>query len=103
MVGTSVRDARHLGDALDAVVSVAELGAEAYPEITGDEATFFEAGNVDIPTLERLVATAGDAEAELTRARHQPDRHRGDRSGAAPGSATPATRRWRRSTRCSTT
>ena len=68
VVGTSVRDARHLGDALDAVVSVAELGAEAYPEITGDEATFFEAGHVDIPTLERLVATAGDAEDDLTRA-----------------------------------
>ncbi|KRF02658.1 hypothetical protein ASG88_04610 [Nocardioides sp. Soil777] len=69
LVGTSVRDARHLGDALDAVVSVAELGAEAYPEITGDEATFFEGGRVDIPTLERLVATAGDAEDELSRAR----------------------------------
>lgn len=69
VVGTSVRDARHLGDALDAVVSVAELGAEAYPEITGDEATFFKGGHVDIPTLERLVASAGDAEDELSRAR----------------------------------
>lgn len=69
VVGTSVRDARHLGDALDAVISVAELGTEAFPEITGDEATFFEGGNVDIPTLERLVATAEDAEAELARAR----------------------------------
>lgn len=69
VVGTSVRDARHLGDALDAVVSVAELGAEAYPEITGDEATFFEGGHVDIPTLERLVASAGDAEDQLSRAR----------------------------------
>lgn len=68
-VGTSVRDARHLGDALDAVVSVAELGTEAYPEITGDEATFFEGGHVDIPTLERVVTTAGDAEEELSRAR----------------------------------
>lgn len=69
VVGTSVTDARHLGDALDAVVSVAELGAEAYPEITGDEATFFEGGHVDIPTLERLVASADDAEDELNRAR----------------------------------
>ncbi len=83
VVGTSVRDARHLGDALDAVVSVAELGAEAYPEITGDDATFFEAGHVDIPTLERLVATAGDAEDELARAQHQPDGHRGNRAGGA--------------------
>ena len=65
VVGTSVRDARHLGDALDAVVSVAKLGAEAYPEVTGDEATFFEGGHVDIPTLERLVATADDAHDEL--------------------------------------
>lgn len=66
VVGTSVRDARHLGDALESVVSVAELGAAAYPEITGDEATFFAGGNVDIPTLERLVATADDAEGELS-------------------------------------
>ena len=88
-----MRDARHLGDALDAVASVAELGVEAFREITGDDATFFEAGHVDMPTLERLVATAGDAEDDLTRAAHQPERHRGRPVRREPGSATPATRR----------
>lgn len=69
VVGTTVSDARNLGDALDSAVSVAELGAKAYPEITGGDATFFSGGNVDIPTLERLVATVDDAEAELYAAR----------------------------------
>ena len=58
VIGTSISDARHLGDALDAVTTVAELGAETYPEITGDDSTFFTGGKVDIPTLERLVDTA---------------------------------------------
>lgn len=69
VVGTSVRDARDLGDALDAVTSVAEIGAEAYPEITGDDSTFFTNGQVDLPTLERLVENADEAQQELTRAR----------------------------------
>lgn len=65
VVGTSVRDARHLGDALDSAVSIAEMGTAVLPEITGDDATFFQGGNVDIPTLERLTGTAGDVRTEL--------------------------------------
>ncbi|WP_107766572.1 DUF4012 domain-containing protein [Nocardioides terrigena] len=69
VVGTSVRDARHLGEALDAVVTTAELGTDAYPEVAGDEATFFEGGKVDIATLERLVVTAEGVKDELDSAR----------------------------------
>ncbi len=68
VLGTSVRDARHLGDALDAVTAVAEVGAEIYPEITGDDSTFFNEGRVDLPTLGRLVEHAADAQQELARA-----------------------------------
>ncbi|KRF35068.1 DUF4012 domain-containing protein [Nocardioides sp. Soil805] len=68
VVGTSARDARHLGDALDSAVSIAEMGTATLPEITGDDATFFEGGNVDIPTLERLVGTAGEVRTELASA-----------------------------------
>ncbi len=65
VVGTSVSDVRHLGNALDAVTTVAELGAETYPEITGDDSTFFTGGKVDIPTLRRLVDNAAEADAQL--------------------------------------
>lgn len=67
-IGASVRDARDLGNALDAVTSVAEIGAQAYPEITGDDSTFFTGGQVDLPTLERLIDHAEEARTELTRA-----------------------------------
>lgn len=69
VVGASISDARHLGDALDAVTVVAELGAETYPEITGTDSTFFIGGKVDIPTLERLIDNAARAQAELSVAR----------------------------------
>ncbi|EON22736.1 hypothetical protein CF8_3326 [Nocardioides sp. CF8] len=68
VVGTSIRDGRHLGDALDAVTAVAEIGAESYPEITGDDSTFFTDNQVDLPTLERLVDHAAEAQKELSRA-----------------------------------
>lgn len=67
-VGTSVRDARHLADALDAVTTVAEIGAEAYPEITGEDSTFFTDGQVDLPTLDRLIDAAVAVQERLGRA-----------------------------------
>ena len=69
VVGTSVDDVRHLADALDAVTTVAELGAETFPEITGDDSTFFTGGEVDIPTLLRLVDNTEQAHDELAAAR----------------------------------
>ena len=69
VVGTTVRDVRHLGDALDAVTTVAELGAETFPEITGADSTFFTNGEVDIPTLLRLVDNTTEANDELADAR----------------------------------
>jgi len=82
VVGTSVRDARHLADALDAVTSVAELGAETYPEISGADSTFFTEGEVDIPTLRRLIDHAAEAQEELTDARSELD----DIEASGPGS-----------------
>lgn len=69
VVGSSISDARHLGDALDSVTTVAELGAQTYPEITGDDSTFFTGSAVDIPTLRRLIDNATQAQAELSDAR----------------------------------
>lgn len=89
VVGTSISDARHLGDALDAVTSVAEVGAEIYPEITGSDSTFFTGGEVDIPTLERLVDSANEAQAELTDARDSLE----EIEATGPGSARLATAR----------
>ena len=68
VVGQSARDARHLGDALDAATRVAETGAELAPQVTGPGATFFEDKQVDLPTLQRLIQAAGDVDAEVDRA-----------------------------------
>ncbi|QIK75266.1 DUF4012 domain-containing protein [Nocardioides piscis] len=68
VVGTSVNDARQLGDALDALTTAAELGAGAAPELTGPGSTFFTGDRVDIPTLRRLTDTAVKVRIELTRA-----------------------------------
>jgi hypothetical protein len=83
VVGTSVRDIRHLGDALDAVTTVAELGADTYPEITGPDSTFFTNGEVDIPTLRRLVDNAREAHEQLATARAE----LGGIEATGPGSA----------------
>ncbi len=89
VVGTSVRDARHLGNALDAVTTVAELAAETFPEITGDDSTFFTDGEVDIPTLRRLVDNATEADEELANARSELE----DVEASGPGSARLGTAR----------
>ncbi|WP_310529137.1 DUF4012 domain-containing protein, partial [Nocardioides sp.] len=89
VVGSSIRDARHLGDALAAVTSVAELGAETYPEISGADSTFFTDGQVDIATLRRLVDNAGAAQDELTQARSALE----DIEASGPGSGRLATAR----------
>lgn len=83
VIGSSIRDARHLGDALDAVTSVAEVGAKIYPEVSGDDSTFFTDGNVDISTLRRVVSSASEAETELTRARSALE----DITASGPGAA----------------
>ena len=83
VVGTTVRDVRHLGDALDAVTSVAELGTAIYPQFSGADSTFFTGDKVDMPTLSRLVDYAADAEADLQTARSALD----DIEATGPGSA----------------
>lgn len=89
VVGSSISDARGLGDALEAVTTVAELAAETYPELTGDDSTFFTGGEVDIPTLLRLVDNATEAQEELTNARSSLE----DIEASGPGSARLATAR----------
>lgn len=72
VAGGPVRDVRHLGNALDDLTAIAEVGVDAWPMLTGESATLFDDGNVDLPTLERLLSDvdgvterAESAEAEL--------------------------------------
>lgn len=63
VLGGPVSDARHLGDALDHLTSVAEVAVEAWPQVNGDRSTLLSDGRVHLPTLERLsdqVATVSD-------------------------------------------
>lgn len=73
VAGGPVRDVRHLGNALDELTAVAEVGVESFADVSGEGATLFVDGKVDLPTLATLteaVDTVGTrlatAEAELT-------------------------------------
>lgn len=72
IAGGPVRDVRRLGNALDELTAIAEIGVDAWPQLSGKSSTLFDDGNVDLPTLERLLADldavadrAEAAEAEL--------------------------------------
>ena len=68
VVGQPVSDVRHLGNALDGLTAVAEIGVAAWPEINGDGATLLDNGKVDLPTLERLTADLASVSQELATA-----------------------------------
>lgn len=65
VVGGPVRDVRRLGNALDDLTAIAEIGVDAWPQLAGEGSTLFDDGNVDLPTLERLLADLDDV-AERT-------------------------------------
>ena len=51
VIGRPVADVRHLGDALDDLTSIAEIGVETLPAVNGPDATLFKRGAVDMETL----------------------------------------------------
>jgi hypothetical protein len=68
VAGGAVDDVRNLGAALDELVGVAEVGIEAWPQISGDKATLYDNGNVDLPTLRNMTDDLRDATARLEQA-----------------------------------
>jgi hypothetical protein len=55
VAGGAVGDARHLIDALDQTTSVAELGVQVYPMVSGDSATLLRGQRIDVPVLQQVV------------------------------------------------
>jgi uncharacterized protein DUF4012 len=55
VAGGAVSDARHLIDALDQTTSVAEIGVEVYPMVSGDSATLLRGQRIDLPVLQQVV------------------------------------------------
>ena len=55
VAGGAVRDAQHLIDALDQTTSVAELGVQVYPMVSGDDASLVRGQRIDLDTLQKVV------------------------------------------------
>jgi len=55
VAGGAVHDARHLIDALDETTSVAELGVQVYPMVSGDSASLVRGQQIDMGTLQKVV------------------------------------------------
>lgn len=68
VLGTPVADARHLVQALDDAIAVAEIGVDLYPLVAGKHATLFRDGQAERQTLDRVIAGAREAGAHLTSA-----------------------------------
>ncbi len=64
-LGTPVDDSRHLVQALDDAVAMAEIGVEVYPEVSGKNATLFTDKQIDRPTLDRVIAGLEEIGTEL--------------------------------------
>lgn len=62
---TLVSDVGHLVTALSDVTSVAEVGVQALPAVTGDDATLFREDQVDAGTLRILIDDADSAQGHL--------------------------------------
>lgn len=71
VIGRPVADVRHMGNALDELTSVAEVGVETWPLVDGKKATLFQDGAVDVPTLTTIVQAVSDASASLDTAQHE--------------------------------
>lgn len=69
VIGRPVADVRHMGNALDELTSVAEIGVKTWPMVDGRKATLFEDGSVDVPTLTKVVRAVSDASTSLDTAR----------------------------------
>ena len=65
VVGAPVSDVRHLGNALDHLTSAAEVALTTWPTVSGDRATLFGNGAVDIEALTTLVDAVDEASTHL--------------------------------------
>lgn len=65
VAGTPVADVRHLVDALEDAVSVAEIGVDLYPSVAGKDATLFKDKTLDLATLETVTKSVREAGAHL--------------------------------------
>lgn len=65
VLGAPVEDVRHLGNALDHLTSAAEVALDAWPSVSGDDATLFGKGSVDLETLDVLVSAVEDVSTDL--------------------------------------
>jgi len=80
VAGGAVRDVRNMATAVDQVTSALEVAEKVYPQVTGDDATLLEDGNVDLPTLDKLVDAVHEIDRHVTTARS----HLEDVNGTAP-------------------
>lgn len=68
VAGTAVDDERHLVDALDETTTVASIGVQVYPMVSGDSATLVQGDRIDLPTLRLLAARTAQIGPHLDRA-----------------------------------
>ena len=62
--GGAIKDVRHLVDALDQATSIAEIGAELYPDVMESD-TLVQNGTVNLPQLERILSGVNRAGLHL--------------------------------------
>ena len=69
LAGSGVRDVRELGQALDQMTSALEIGAEVFPEVSGDDARLMGDQRIDLEVLGTVLASLEDIEGHLVTAR----------------------------------
>jgi hypothetical protein len=66
--GGAVDDARRLVDALSQTTRVAQIGADVYPMVSGDQAQLVQGENIDLTVLAKVVSQTGTIGRHLDRA-----------------------------------
>lgn len=64
-VGQPVSDARHLGNALDSLTTVAETAVTTWPRVSGKDADLFGDRSVDLDALQEVVTAVADSSERL--------------------------------------
>jgi hypothetical protein len=62
VAGGAVRDLRHLGDAMEQLVRVAEIGVEAWPRLDDPDHPLMEDERIDLPAMAALTEDLGEAD-----------------------------------------
>jgi len=68
VAGGAVDDVRRITVALDAAVTIAELGLSVYPAVLGDDATLVQGGAVDLSALASVTGVTDEVRGHLARA-----------------------------------